>query len=290
MLAIAFGCQKTSDEDTQYVAEINQWHAQRIERLKKPDSWLSLAGLFWLKEGQNTIGSAEDNDVVFPNDAPSRIGIVTIRDSIINFAVEPGVTVLVNDSAVQTLRLQSDADGNPTKLQVGHYQWYIIKRDNRYAIRLKNFNHPNFSTFNGIDRFPVDKKWRVKAKFIPYNPPKELSIASVLGTEEKEICYGALEFEIDGKTFRIDPIGDMDDDEWFIIFGDATNGNTTYGAGRYIYIPKPDENGITYIDFNKAYNPPCVFTEFATCPLPPPQNKLPIEVTAGEKIYGHSSH
>ena len=290
IIAFVFGCQKTADEDAQYIAEINRWHAQRIERLKKPDSWLSLAGLFWLNDGKNSIGSAENNDIVFPNDAPPRIGIVTVRDSIITFTAEPGVTVLVNDSAVQTLQLQSDADGSPTKLQVGHYQWYIIKRDNRYAIRLKNFNHPNFSTFNGIDRFPVDKKWRVKAKFIPYTPPKELSIANVLGSEEKELCYGALAFEIDGKSYRIDPIGNMDDEEWFIIFGDATNGKTTYGAGRYIYIPKPDENGITYIDFNKAYNPPCVFTEFATCPLPPPQNKLPIEVTAGEKNYGHASH
>jgi hypothetical protein len=283
-------CHNTTAEDAQYVSEINKWHEQRIERLKKPDSWLSLAGLFWLKDGINTIGSAEDNDIIFPTDTPQRIGTVTIQDSVIKFTTEPGVAVMYNDSPVEVIHLKSDADGTPTKLQVGHYQWYVIKRDNRYAIRLKNFNHPNFSTFKGIDRFPVNKKWRVKATFIPYNPPKELSIANVLGSEEKKRCYGALEFEIDGKKFRIDPIGDMDDEEWFIIFGDATNGKTTYGAGRYIYIPKPDENGITYIDFNKAYNPPCVFTKFATCPLPPPQNKLPIEVTAGEKTYGLSSN
>ena len=284
-------CQSEQKQvDSAYIAEINEWHKGRIERLTQPDGWLSLAGLFWLKEGSQTIGAAPSNDIVFPEKAPAEIGVITLTDGELHIKILPGIDVKYENMPVQEMRLQSDADGKPTKLESGSLNWYIIKRGEKYAIRLKDSQHQNIANFTEIERFPVDDKWRVTARLIPYDPPKSIEIPNILGTIDTTQCIGTLEFQIDGKAYRIDPVGDMDDDEWFLIFGDKTNGEITYGAGRFLYVPRPDENGETVIDFNKSYCPPCAFTEFATCPLPPTQNQLDLAITAGEKNYEHGTH
>ncbi len=290
MVIFLYSChssQKSSSVEPAYIEEIEQWHQRRIASLTKPDGWLSLVGLYWLKEGENRFGANPQNDIVFSTKkVPQFMGAFILRDSTVKVKINPGVEVFHQGKKVQQMILRSDADGKPTVLTYGTLLWYIIKRGDRFAVRLKDSNYPARKEFQDIERFPVDPAWRVIARFEPYNPPKTISIPTIIGTVEEERCPGALVFEINGKTYRLDPIGDPDDKQLFIIFADQTNGTETYGAGRFLYVDAPGPDGTTVIDFNKAYNPPCAFTPYATCPLPPDQNYLPIRVTAGEKKYG----
>lgn len=269
-----------------YVKSIDQWHANREAALKKPTGWLSLAGLFWLKEGVNTLGSDAGCDVVLPDDMPARFGRVTWQDNKLRFQAEPGVSVVVDDQTVTDVVLQTDRSKNTTVLHYGRYQWYVIVRGEKQGIRLKNTAHPNRLSFAGIARFAVDAAWRIPAQFEAYDPPVMVSVPNILGTVSEEPCVGRLRFEVNGQVCFLDPLGDFDDDTWFVIFADETSGTETYGAGRFLVVDRPDSLGVTYLDFNKAYNPPCAFTEFATCPLPPEQNKLSVRILAGEKDYG----
>jgi len=175
-------------------------------------------------------------------------------------------------------------------LSYGTLMWYIHKVDDKYAVRLKDSENPARIHFKGIETYPIDAKWRIKAKFEPYDPPKHLPIPNIMGFNTDEISPGRLVFKVKGKTYSLDPILEVGEKDYFIIFGDKTNGIETYGAGRFVYASPPDSDGFTYIDFNKAYNPPCVFTKYATCPLPPPQNRLPFKVTAGEKKSAGAHH
>jgi len=279
-----------SATDSAYIKKIDEWHRERIESLKEKDSWLSLAGLFELEEGAQTMGSDSTNDMVFPPKAPKRIGTITKQGDSFTFLAADDVTILKDASSqVSQTTLIPDNKGEPTVLQHGALLWYIIERRGNYYIRLKDTKHSNFAEFDGIDRFPVSPKWNVKANFHRFDTPKAISIPDVLGDVYQDSLYGQLKFTIKGTDYTLAPLGHPDkDEEFFVILGDQTNGNSTYGGGRYIYVSTPDDNGVTHIDFNKAYNPPCVFTDFATCPLPPAQNRLDLEVTAGEKMYHKS--
>ncbi|MEW5806696.1 MAG: DUF1684 domain-containing protein [Acidobacteriota bacterium] len=255
------------------------------------NGWLSLAGLFWLEEGENGFGADESNTILFPGDrAPDFIGSFFLDNGQVTIRIKPDIKVLHGDTPVTEMILQDDEKGEPTVLTCGSLSWHVIKRDNRYGIRLKDSENPKIKEFKGIERFPVSKRWRIKAKYLPYDPPKNISIVNVLGKVSEEPSPGALKFKIYGKTYRLDSLGEPDDEELFIVFGDRTNGFETYGGGRFLYVKKPDKKGMTYVDFNKAYNPPCAFTEFATCPMPPSQNKLPVKITAGEKSYKDALH
>ena len=270
-----------------YLSEIEQWHAKRIENLKTEDSWLNLVGLFWLKPGENKFGSTKDNNIVFPAKAPGYIGTFTLNDSIVTIKVLPGVRVLFNDLEVSEMPMQNDLRQNPTILQLGSFKWFIIKRGERYGVRLRDLDAPLLKEFKGIGRFPIDKDWRIEAAIVPYDPPKKIMVPNILGDSDEEVVSGTLVFKIANKEFSLDPIDRGD--RLFIIFADETNGETTYGAGRFLYTNKADSSGKVILDFNKAYNPPCVFTKYATCPLPPEQNRLGIKITAGEKSFdeGH---
>ncbi len=271
-----------------YRAAIDQWHDERIVNLKKPDGWLNLAGLFWLKPGENTFGADAKNDIIFPGaNTPAVMGAFILQDSVVTIKALPGVKILHEQQPVTEMRLRSDADGDKTVLSFGSLRWFIIKREDRYAVRLRDLDSPLARNFKGIERYPVDPKWKVAATLKPYNPPKTLNVPTVYGTVVKEACPGALNFTLDGKTYLLEPT--QEDDSYFIVFGDATNGKETYGGGRFLYI-KPDAGGKLFIDFNKAYNPPCVFTPYATCPMPTPENRLPLRITAGEQIYGDGHH
>lgn len=285
---ILSACGNSQPKPTQqeYIQQVNQWHQERIASLNEEDSWLSLAGLYKLEAGVNTIGADSANAIVFPPEAAPEIGTVTIADSTITFEAHPEADISRNGTSVSRQTLQTDAQGSPTILRQGPFLWYVIERRGDYYIRLKDTNHPNFAAFNGIDRFPVKPKWRVKATFHPFEQPKAVTFPDVLNIGLQDSLYGTLSFTIGGTKYSLAPLGNPgNDDEFFIIFGDQTNGESTYSGGRYIYAPTPDADGTTYIDFNKAYNPPCVFTHFATCPLPPPQNRLDLKITAGEKMY-----
>jgi len=271
-----------------YENEIREWHTNRIERLKQPDSWLSLIGLFWLDEGKNSFGSGSENDIIFPIEAaPNKMGYFLRSGDSIWVETAADVTIVHNGLKITgRVRLMSDMDGQPTVLEWGSLKWYIIKRGEKYGVRLKDTNNHKLQTFPGIDRFTVSPEWRIEAKLEAYDPPKQIPIPDVLGMVNDSPSPGALVFQIDGQTYRLDPIADPGDERYFIIFADQTSGVETYSAGRFLVVDTPGPNGQTYIDFNKAYNPPCAFSEFATCPLPPQQNILPVKITAGEKNYG----
>lgn len=272
--------------ETEYIQEVDKWHEKRIAALKEKDSWLSLAGLFKIKEGTQTMGADSTNDIVFPTQAPAHIGTITKKGNTIRIKVLPDVSVTHENEKVSDITMKFGTQGSNTVLRYDKLLWYVIERRGNHYIRLKDTDHPNLRSFKGIERYPVSKKWRIKSTFKAFGEPESITVPDVLNEGMQDSLYGLLEFTLEGQEYRIAPLGNPDEDEeFFIIFGDKTNGKSTYSGGRYIYIPTPDENGITYIDFNKAYNPPCVFTHFATCPLPPPQNRLPVKVTAGEKMY-----
>jgi uncharacterized protein (DUF1684 family) len=278
------GC--SSGTDQAYVDQINEWHQGRVERLTSENGWMSLAGLFWLNNGENTFGADSSNDVIFPSGkAPNFIGSFELKDGIVRAKILPNVEVVLDDKPVTDVVLDSDAGGNPTVLHYGTLSWYVIRRSNDLAIRLKDSANPVIKSFHGIERYPVESSWRLEAKFEAYNPQKSISVPTILGTIEEEPSAGALVFKIENKTYRLDAVGNLGDEQFFIIFGDETNKDETYESGRYVYVDNPGNGGKTILDFNKAYNPPCAFTQFATCPFPPPQNILPLKVTAGEKKY-----
>lgn len=281
-LLIFAGCQPKSNADPAYLSKIQQWHQKRISNLKKDNGWLNLAGLFWLKEGENSFGSAKDNDIIFPS-GPKHIGKFILTDSIVTVKILGDVEVFNNGKRISEMKLKSDQQDSTTILQNGNLRWYVIKRGKEYGIRLRDLNSPNVKNFKGIEIYPIDTNWRVTAKFIAYDPPKEILVPTEIGTIEKSKSPGALIFKINNIEYKLDALDEGD--SFFMIFADETNGSETYGAGRFLYTDKPDSNGNVILDFNKAYNPPCAFSKFATCPLPPKQNYLHLKVTAGEKKY-----
>jgi hypothetical protein len=290
----AHGCNSSQPRqraNPQYLAEIQSWQQKRIASLKSPNGWLNLAGLFWLKERENTAGADSTNMLIFPKtQAPDFIGSFILQDSVVTFLAKSNVSVTLNDSVISSIVMRNDAEENPTRLALGVLSWTIIKRSDKFGVRLRDHKHPLLQEFTGIETFPVDSAWRIAAKFEANNPPKMLAVPTVLNTINEEPSPGAFVFKIDGKTHRLDATGKMTDKELFVIFADRTNGKETYGAGRFLYVPTPEASGKAIIDFNKAYNPPCAFTPYATCPLPPEQNTLPVRITAGEKNYAQTSH
>ncbi|HLN81111.1 MAG TPA: DUF1684 domain-containing protein [Thermoanaerobaculia bacterium] len=273
---------------SRYRAEIEKWRADRVGRLTADDGWLSVVGLSWLEEGENSLGSAPSNRIVLPaGSAPERLGTVRLASGKAMLTVGPGATVTHDGKPVKTIDLASDADGEPTVLRHGTLTFYVIRRGDRLGMRVKDSAAAARKSFHGIDGYPIDPTWRLPARFVAYQPKKSIPIPNVLGNVTQEPSPGAVVFSIRGKEYRLDAVEEAGEEDLFLIFGDRTNGTETYGAGRFLYAPKPDADGKTVVDFNRAYNPPCAFTAYATCPLPPPQNRLPIAVTAGEKRYGH---
>jgi uncharacterized protein (DUF1684 family) len=254
ILILLIACRE-EPRDLTYSEEIRGWQTNRATRLKAEDGWLSLVGLHWLREGTNTI---ED------------LGTFTLSNG--------KVTLGPSD-------LRTDADENgPTVVTRGSTRFYAIKRSDRYGIRVKDANAETRVHFRGLDYYPIDPKWRVAARFEKYNPPKKIPITDITGTTSDQPVPGALVFTVDGREYRLDPILEGEED-LFIIFKDETSRDTTYPAGRYLYAKLPGPDGRVIVDFNKAYNPPCAFTPYATCPLPPQQNRMTLRVEAGEQRY-----
>jgi uncharacterized protein (DUF1684 family) len=294
MLVLSFllfsSCARTSpqiDANT-YAKEISEWQAKRLAELKSEDGWLTLVGLFWLKEGDNKIGSDKSNDIALANqkiDAQSADFL--LKNGVVKFAAPPESGFTVTGKPVTQLELKSDEDGSPTVLQLRSLTFQIVKRGDKLGLRVKDKENPDRVNFQGTQFFPTDLKWRIDAQFVPYNPPKTVSITNVLGMESGETSPGAVKFTVDGNSYQLDAITEKGETKYFIIIADKTSGKETYPAGRYLYVDPPDASGRMVIDFNKAYSPPCAFTKFATCPLPPRQNRLPFAIQAGEKYSGH---
>ena len=277
---------QTPAELSGYEKEILEWQQARNDRLDQPDGWLTLSGLYWLNQGENSFGSAEGNDLVFPNDsAPAHMGVLMLEADSVSFSSHPGVELTVGDSLLSRGGLRKDISGSPDILKWQSLSWYIIQRGERIGVRLKDSENPNYVNFKPTELFAIDSSWRIPAKLLPFDTTTTIDIVNVLGDTSPNPTPGILHFDIDGKNYELTPIAEPGDDSYFIIFSDATSGVSTYGAGRFLVVPAADEQGITIIDFNRSYNMPCVFSPYATCPLPPPENMLKVAIEAGELDY-----
>jgi len=253
-----------------YGSEIAAWHANREARLKAEDGWLSLAGLFWLHDGANPFGAASASEIALP-DGPAHAGV---------FRLDHGKVSVIIDGSTRQLRPDTD-----DIVVVGRLKLLVIQRGDRFGIRLKDPESEARRHFKGIESFPADESYRIVAKWVA--EPKKIPILNVLGQTEPSECPGYAVFQLHGRAFTLHPIlEEPGAKELFYIFKDETSGKETYPAGRFFYSDMP-RNGHVVLDFNKAYNPPCAFSAFATCPLPPPENRLAVRIEAGEKRYGH---
>ena len=271
-----------------YTKQIEGWRAQRVERLKAPSGWLSLIGLHWLKDGKNSVGSAKGNDVVLAA-GPAHLGAITLKDGKATIDIDPKSVATVDGKTVASAELLDDSHEKPTTVAFGTASFYLIDRNGKKALRVKDSEAKTRKQFKGIDSFAIDPGWRVEAKFEEFKPAHTLEIPTVLGTVDKMTVPGKVTFTRDGKSYSLLPVLEAPDaKEFWFIFADRTSGKETYGAARFLYADLPKDGKLT-IDFNKAYNPPCAFTPYATCPLAPPENRLDLRVTAGEKKYaeGH---
>jgi uncharacterized protein (DUF1684 family) len=268
-----------------YSTSIESWRKQREERLKAPDGWLAVAGLFWLKEGENRAGSDPSCEVLLPaGRAPLRMGVFDFHSGKTSFRAARGADVLVNGKKVLTADLKSDGGGGkPDLVQMGDFTMFVIKRGDQYAIRMRDVHSQMRNEFTTLHWYPVNESYRVVAKFTNYEKPQTIAIPNILGKVENEPAPGYATFDLMGQSYRLDPV--LEGDQLFFIFRDQTAAKTTYGAGRFLYTDLP-KDGKVVLDFNKAYNPPCAFTPYATCPLPPKQNRLPLKIEAGELKYG----
>ena len=253
-----------------YEDSIRAWQKHRNDGLRAEDGWLTLVGLFWLKPGNNTIGSGEKNDFVLPkSSSPARIGTLHLEGDKVSFT----------DAKGASRNLSYDED-KPDKVQVGSISFFVIKRGDRFGVRAKDSNNPVRRNFQGMQFFPINPALHFTAKFIPDS--KKIPILNILGQTEMQESPGIVEFRYQGNTYHLRPI--YEGKTLFFLFKDPTNRTETYQAGRMLNTPLP-ENGKVDLDFNRAYTPPCTFTPYATCPLPPKENTLPFAVNAGEKRY-----
>lgn len=272
--------------------EIEKWQSERLASLTREDGWLTLVGLFWLNEGENKFGSDTGNPVVLPRyKAPRLAGSFWLENGRVRLDTRPGVEITSGGNAVMTFDLKDDNDDSgPTILKLGSLIMNVVKRGDRIGVRVKDTESLTRSEFKGLEYYPIDLKWHLVARFEPYQPAKTIPITNVLGMTDNETSPGALAFDVGGRIYRIDPILEKGETDLFVMIADGTTGKETYGAGRYLYVSPPDAAGKVVIDFNKAYSPPCAFTNFATCPLPPQQNRLPFRIEAGEKKYAGTVH
>jgi uncharacterized protein (DUF1684 family) len=271
-----------------HLQEVERWRAARLGRLTAPDGWLSLAGLWWLHPGSNLVGTDPSNDVVLPS-GPPVVGTIEVVEGRATWTTHLGSfdpPRWRDEPAVGPLELRSDASDDPTTLSLGAISFLVIERERELGVRVRDRDRPARVGFHGIEHYPVDPRWRVEARFDAYDPPRSAAVPTVLGTTESYVVPGAVVLDLDEVPFRLEALLERPDDDLFLVFGDATSGQETFGGGRYLYTKPPDARGVVIVDFNLAYNPPCVFTRYATCPLPLPQNRLPLRIEAGEKRYG----
>lgn len=288
-------------------SEIETFATAREAELAAPDSWFSLIGLHWLDQGQTTLGASVDNDVVVPKEgAPPVLGRLVVDGTGVGFVAEEGIRITEGIDSTLNLTAGSgafppDVQGDPVVteavltadvgygrfvvLRHGALNWIVIRRGGRVALRLRDNESAAYDGFHGIERYPTSLDWRVTARWVPHE--KTVAVPTVLGTVSQETSPAFLEFWIGGRRHTLDVTGDPDASQYKLVFADETSGRETYGGGRYLWVSGPDAEGRVVIDFNRAYNPPCVWTAFATCPLPSRGNRLGFAAEAGEKAWEH---
>jgi uncharacterized protein (DUF1684 family) len=288
VLMIAFFLELFSDVTAQqqtkrYADEIKQWDEKRLAALKSATGWVNLAGLYWLKQGENSFGSATNNTLVFKHQAfPAYLGKFILNGTEVRWETAEGNEVTEKNAPFQSGLIFKAEPLTTVSLAFKTFRWSIIKREDLIGVRFRDLANPALDALKKIDRFKPSEDWILEADFKPSLIPT-ITTTNVLGQSYQQPHPGKIIFKIEGKQYALDVVDEGEEGQYHIVFGDATNGDETYASGRFIDILKPDANGKTRIDFNKAYNPPCAFSEFSTCPIPTKANTLPIAIKAGEK-------
>jgi uncharacterized protein len=263
-----------------YTEQINEWKEYRVSRLTEPTGWLRLADLIWLDEGENSFGSGPDMDIRFPEGSiPDQSGIFIKTGNRVEMIVNDGVTITHDGDRVNEMVI-FDGENRP-EIEHEDLIWYVDSRGNQHGIRIYNQDTPEADAFEGFPFYPLQPEWHLQARFIPWSEERTIPVVNVLGDTIERHSPGQVQFKIHGELYSLDAFESASG--LFLMFTDLTGRTETYQAGRYMIIDHPDNNGNTIIDFNKAYNPPCAYSKLTTCQLPPPQNRLDIEIPAGEK-------
>lgn len=283
LIALSAGFNTVPAAQMTHEEEISDWRERRHERLSSDNGWLTLVGLEWLQEGENRIGSNPGSTIVIA-DGPGDWGTLYVQGDDLRFAPSRENGVTVDGKVVDEVMLVADNQGEPTVVKSANLSFYVIFRES-YALRIKDSQAPTLQNFTGVPNYDFQPDWRYEAHFVPAPEGETIEIGDVLGHLSPSPVYGYAEFERDGASYRLLALGDENSESLWFLFADRTSGRETYGAGRFLYSDGMPENGRVVVDFNKAYNPPCVFNDYSTCPLPPQQNRLNLEVTAGEKDY-----
>jgi uncharacterized protein (DUF1684 family) len=277
--------------DTEFMKSEQTWRENRAKRLTSPNGWLTLVGLDWLQPGENVFGSDPDCAVPLPaGKAPKRAGVLVLEAGTVRIKPEPAAGLMIDGKPAAEQVLADDMADKTSVVSLGDVSFYVIKRGERIGVRVKDAQSPVRTGFKGLDYFPADPRWRVTGTFAPYDTPRKVEVPTVLGTTDTMEAPGVVKFAIDGKELTLEPVvEDPKEPSLWFIFKDATSAKETYGGGRFLYSAMP-KDGKVVIDFNQAYNPPCAFTPYATCPLPPRENWLPVRVEAGEKAFAGGHH
>jgi hypothetical protein len=284
----------STPEDGTYRRDIERWRAEREASLRLKDGWLSISGLFFLKEGLNRFGSDRSNEIVLPSSSPARAGTFELRQGRVFATITRGVDASFRDRPVRPdtpFEMKKAGDlGQGDALAIGPLTLFVHLSGDKLAIRMRDAESALLKQFTGLKWFAVDPSYRVTARFIPFDTPRNVNVPNILGDMERYVTPGVLAFTLEGREYRLQPfqVGSPGSHRFFIVFRDLTSGKETYSAARFVYADMP-KNGTTIIDFNRAYNPPCAFNPFTTCPLPLPSNRLAVRITAGERNYGHDN-
>jgi uncharacterized protein (DUF1684 family) len=268
-----------------YEAQILDWRQRRHDRLADDNGWMTLVALEWLEQGRNRVGSDPSSDALMPG-GPARWGTVYVEGDSIRFTAAKDSGLTINGKPVKEAELIADDQGEPTVVRSGDLSFHVIHRGS-YALRVKDRKAPTLLAFKGMPMYDIDPEWRIEGALIRAPEGESIPISDVLGQTNDSPVYGTFEFEKDGEVYSLIALGTEESDSLWFLFADKTSGRETYGAGRFLYSDGMPENGRLVVDFNKAYNPPCAYNDFSTCPLPPQENRLKLAVEAGEKDYGH---
>lgn len=279
-LTMLVACGTPSPND--YAAEIEAWRTEREARLKADDGWLTLTGLFFLNEGDNSFGSSPQNDIEL-RAGPERAGIITLRDGRVSARAIGGQTLLVDGRRVDAAQLWPSEGSDQPTITLGPLSLFCHESGDRLAVRLRDTESEIRREFTKLRWYPVDESFRIRGRYVPHDKPRTMKLANNLGDVLTLRTSGSVALTVKGEALRLTAI-DYDDRLWFV-FSDLTSGSETYPAARFLYADVPDLDGRTIVDFNQAYNPPCAFNPYTTCPLPPPENQLQIRIEAGELDY-----
>ena len=264
-----------------------EWRLKRHESVAGTNGWTTIVARHWLKEGPNTAGSSPTNQLVLPPGAPAMIGTFSREGRVVRFDPASGITATIEGRPIATTQLSSDASNAPTRLLIGSLTFVVIERGERIGVRVRDPDAPTRKQFRGLKCFPYDERWTIAGRFESFPSRQTMRVDDITGGKQDLLSPGVVRFEYGGKVIRLQVVEEPGEEDLFVIFRDQTAGASTYGSGRFLYVPRPGPDGRVVIDFNRAYTPPCAFTKFATCPLPPRQNWLPFAVPAGELNPGH---